>query len=138
MKFIKSILTITFVLITFACYSQVTKFKTTSISLREKSAYTNKWSEWSKPKEAEILVSIDLTNERIKIFSKEDQVYDIIKYYDKETDDDGDETISFQCVDQDGLKCIIRFVILNSQNQRRQLYIDYSDTMWVYNMHYLD
>jgi hypothetical protein len=138
MKLIKPILTAFLVMISVFCFSQVTKFKTTSISLKTKNESTRKWTKWSEPDKVEILISIDLTNERIKIFSKVDQVYDIIKYYDKETDTDGDETLSFQCVDQDGLKCIVRFVVLNSQSGRRQLYVDYSDMMWMYNIYKLD
>ena len=138
MKYIKGFITLLFIISSTLCFSQVTKFKTTSLSIKSKNEVTNKWSNWSEPESADILISIDLTTERIKIFSKTEQVYDIIKYYDKDTDSDGDETLSFQCVDKEGLKCIVRFVILNSKNGQRQLYIDYSDIMWMYNIYNLD
>jgi hypothetical protein len=138
MRLIKPILIIVFLTISIHCYSQVTKFKTTSLSIKTKNEYSQKWTKWSEPENADILITIDLTNERIKIFSNEEQVYDIIKYYEKDIDSDGDETLSFQCINKDGLKCIVRFVILKSQNSRRQLYIDFSDMMWVYNIYNLD
>ena len=138
MKLIKPILTILLLTVSIFSYSQVTKFKTTSYSSKVKDVRTDNWSKWSEPSDTEILISIDLTNERIKIFSKEEQVYDIIKYYDKDTDSDGDETLSFQCDDEDGIKCIVRFVVLNSQNGRKQIYIDYNNIMWMYNIYNLD
>ncbi len=138
MKFIKAILTSLFLTVSIFCFSQVTKFRTTSLSIKTRNEITKNWTGWSKPENVEILVSIDFTNERIKIFSKAEQIYDIIKYYDKETDSDGDDTLSFQCVDEDGIKCILRFVILKSQDGRRQLYVEYNNIMWMYNIYNLD
>lgn len=138
MKYTKALLTVLLLTVSAFCFSQVTKFKTTSLSIKTKNEITKKWTLWSDPENVDILISIDLTNERIKIFSKQDQIYDIIKYYDKSIDSDGDETLSFQCVDQDGLKCFVRFVILKSQKNRKQIYVDYSDMMWMYNIYNLD
>lgn len=120
-------------------FSQVQKFKTTKGAIKFYSETLGKWEKWEDLKNGvDILIAVDLTNERIKIFSKNEQVFDIIKYYDKKTDSDGDETISMQCVDQDGLKCKVRFLILNSQNGRKQIYIDYSDVIILYNIKNLE
>ncbi len=140
MKLLKTqLLTILFILTFSICHSQVTKFKTTSGSTKIFNDNTQRWKDWEKlTNGADILITLDITNERIKIFSKTEQVFDIIKYFDKKTDDDGDDIISFQCVDQDGLKCKIRFVILNSQDGRKQVYIDYSDMIILYNIYTLN
>lgn len=119
-------------------FGQLTKFKSTSYAMKFKNEYSGKWGNWSTFEDTEVLITLDLTNERLKIFSKKEQVYDIIKYYDKETDRDGDETIQLHCINEDGLKCFVRFVVLNSQNGRRQLYVDFADMMWVYNIYKLD
>ncbi len=134
----KLLFAILFTLLANTLIAQVTKFKSTSYASKTKNEYTKKWSKWSAFEETEVLITIDLTNERIRIFSKKEQVYDIIKYYDKETDSDGDETLQFLCVNEDGIKCFVRFVVLNSQNGRRQLYVDFADMMWVYNIYKLD
>jgi hypothetical protein len=131
-------LAILFLIIAFASVGQVTKFKSTSYSFKFKNDYTSMWRKWAELERTEVLLAIDLTNERIKIFSKEEQVYDIVKYYDKETDLDGDITLQFQCVNQDGLKCFVRFVVLNSKNGQLQLYVDFSDMMWMYNIYKLE
>ena len=54
------------------------------------------------------------------------------------TDVDDDETLKFQCVNEDGLKCFVRFVILKSQNGRKQLYVDFADMSWMYNIYKMD
>ncbi len=138
MKYKNIFLTLLFIFVTNILFGQLTKFKSSTYTSRFKSEKTGNWSKWAELEKTEVLITIDLTNERIKIYSKKEQVYDIIKYYDKETDNDGDETLQFNCVNEDGLKCNVRFVILNSQNGRRQLYIDFADLMWVYNIYKLD
>lgn len=131
-------LTILLVFFTSITLAQVTKFRTNSFSMKTKNEKTKQWTKWSEAEKADILITIDIENNRIKIFSKGEQVYDIIKYYEKVTDDEGDETIQFQCVNEDGLKCIVRFVILNSREGRRQLYVDFADVMIVYSIYKLD
>ena len=138
MRYRKLLFVLLFTALTFSAVAQVTKFKSTSYATKFKNETTGKWGKWSEFEKTEVLITIDLTNERIKIFSKAEQEYDIIKYYEKVTDDEGDETLQFHCVNEDGLKCFVRFVILNSQNGRRQLYVDFADMMWVYNIYKLD
>ena len=138
MKFRKLLLCMFLSALSFQAVAQITKFKSTSFATKFKNEYSGSWSKWSEFEKTEVLITIDLNNERIKVFSKVEQVYDIIKYYEKETDQDGDETLQFQCVNEDGLKCNVRFVILNSQNGQRQLYVDFADMMWVYNIYKLN
>src|SRR5574343_1264489 len=127
------LLVITLLLITNMSFGQLTKYKSTSYAVSFKNESTGEWGKWSDFEKTEVLITLDLTNDRIKVFSKQEQVYDIIKYYDKETDGDGDDTFKFHCVNEDGHKCFVRFVIRNSQNGKRQRYVDFSDMMWVYN-----
>jgi hypothetical protein len=122
----------------FTVYSQVIKYKADGISIKTKNEYTNQWSEWSKWEEVNILITIDPSIQRIKIFSKADQVYDIIQSYGESTDKDGDKTYKWQCVNEDGRKCIIRLVRLYSVEGKTQLYIDFADMMWVYSIYKLD
>lgn len=132
------LLTLFFACIISFSFGQVTKCKATGCSYKTKNEYTKKWSDWSDLQEVDILITIDFKNDRIKVFSKKDQVYDIIKYYEKETDDENDETFKYLCVNEDGLKCYVRLVKLNSRGGRRQLYVDFSDMMLLYNIYVLD
>jgi hypothetical protein len=134
----RTILTILLSTIFFSAFSQVIKCKADAIAIKTKNEYTDRWSDWSKWEEVDILITIDPTNDRIKVFSKKDQVYDIIQSYGETYDNDGDKTIKWQCVNEDGLKCIVRLVKLYSVDGKSQLYIDFADMMWVYNIYKLD
>lgn len=117
-------------------FGQVLKLKSTSFSSKHKSEYG--WTDWAEWVEASVLITIDLQKERITIYSAEKQIYDIAENEGKEYDSDGDETLSLYCVDKDGLTCRIRFVTLNSKDNQLQLYVDYNDMQWVYNVYSLD
>ncbi len=135
----KKILLTTILLLVFSsAFSQVIKCKAYSIAFKEKNEYTGNWSEWSNWEDVDILIVIDANNDRIKIFSKEDQIYDIIQYKGEHTDSDGDDTIEWLCVNEDGLKCGVRLVKLNSKGGTSQIYVDFADFMFVYNIYKLD
>lgn len=134
----KSILLLGFIiLMTNLAYGQVYKLKTTSVAFKTK-VNDYQWSDWSEWEEASILVVMDIDKDRFTIYSKETQVYDVAEDEGKTTDSDGDDTWSFYCVNEDGLTCRVRLVKLNSQNGRNQLYVDFNDMKWVYNLYSLD
>jgi len=118
-------------------YGQVLKVRSTSLSYKYKiNDYS--WSEWSDPTETSVLIVLDEDIDRITIYSAKKQIYDITENDGKTTDSDGDEIWSFLCVNEDGLDCRVRLVRLNSQNGRLQLYVDFNDMNWVYNVYTLD
>ena len=127
------------VLLTFSAtaFGQVYKLKSTSFSSKYK-INDYRWSEWSEATESSVLITFDLNKERITIYSKTTQVYDIAEYEGKTTDEDGDDFYSYYCVNEDGLTCRVRLAKLNSQNGRNQVYVDFSDMRWMYNVYSLD
>jgi hypothetical protein len=138
-KYFKTlVLLITFLLtISISATGQVRKFKSTSYSYMYK-INEYRWSDWSESTESSVLITLDLNNERITIYSATKQVYDIAEYEGETTDDDGDDFFSFFCVNNEGLTCRVRLAKLNSQGGRNQFYIDFSDMRWVYNVYTLD
>lgn len=137
-KIFKYLFGLVIIFLTNTAIGQIAKFKSTSLSLRTKNESTGNWTKWSDLEKVELLIVLDIQNDRVKIYSREEQVYDIIKYYEKEVDYQSDETMRMLCIDREGLKCNIRFVKLNSQNGRHQLYVDFADVMWMYNIFKLD
>ena len=117
--------------------AQVYKLRTTSVAFKSK-VNNYKWSNWSSWEDTSVLVVMDVEKDRITVYSKETQIYDIAENEGNEEDEDGDETWSYYCVNEDGLNCRVRFVKLNSQDGRLQLYIDFDDMSWVYNLYSLD
>lgn len=118
-------------------FSQTYKLKTTSISTRQK---TNnyEWGDWSEWKDVSMLITLNIDEERITIYSKEKQVYDIVDFEDEKEDEDGNRIMTFYCVDNDGGTCRLRMVKLLSNEVYSQLYIDYRTVSWVYSFYYLD
>jgi hypothetical protein len=137
-QLVKSVgLAILLLIFTSSAFGQVYKMRSTSLSSKYK-INNYRWSDWSEAEEASILMTIDMNKDRIIIYSKETQIYDIAEYEGKTTDDDGDDFISYYCVNEEGITCRVRLAKLNSQNGRNQIYIDFSDFRFVYNVYYLD
>ena len=132
-----ALIAVMFLTISTKVFGQVYKLKSTAFSSKYK-INEYKWSEWSDATESSVLITFDLTNDRITIYSKETQVYDIAEYEGKTTDEDGDDMFSFFCIDKDGTKCRVKSLKLNSQNGRMQMYVNYNDMIWLYNIYSLD
>jgi hypothetical protein len=116
-------------------HAQVYKLRSKSLAIR--SLENETWSDWSDWEDTNVLMTIDLDEDRITIYSKVTQVYDVAEYEGKITDQDGDDVMSFFCVDKDGTTCRIRFIV-NHEDERYQLYVDYKDFAFVYNVYFLD
>lgn len=86
------------------------------------------WSDWEN---VNINVKFDLSNDIIIIYSKETQVYKVIEQLPDPYDSDGTQ-IKFKVVDQD---YDIGYLRLRQQyNGVSQIYVDFSDISWVYNI----
>lgn len=129
----KKIKVIIFVVVAFLSFcelkAQTYKLQTYSFSSRSKNSY-GVWSAWSKWEASDMLVVIDQNKDRITIYSRKVQEYDIYSYDGEEDDRYGGTTISFRCVDENGLRCGIRLRV--ESDGSLQLYVDYNDMMWVY------
>lgn len=129
---------LSFVILFLCCQSldaQVYKLKATGFSMKyEIDEYT--WSEWADWEESNVLCTIDVQTDRITIYSKETQVYDVIEKEEEVIDDEGDWTLPFICIDQDGGRCRIR-LMKRAEDEQLQLYVDYNDMKWVYDVYSL-
>ena len=116
---------------------QVYKLKSTDCSFRSK-LDDDSWSKWEEPTDTNVLITVDFNKDRITIYSKETQVYDIVEYEGKTTDDEGDDSHSYYCVDNAGNTCRVKTLKINSQVGRLQMYVYYADMNWLYNIYLLD
>lgn len=126
------LLTIAF-LISGSVYSQVYKYRAKQVAFKSKNSY-DKWTKWSEWEDCNILTVVNLDKSTFTIYSKETQEFDVIKFYPKEYDDEGVEIFRLLVVDKDGLRCNIRQRFTKSEYFHSQLYIDYADFMYVYNL----
>lgn len=117
-------------------FGQALKMKATSFAYKIKiNDYL--WDNWSSWQPSNVLIAV-FDTDRFVIYSEKVQIYDAIKNEGNTIDSDGDETLSILCIDNEGNRCRIRLVILNSENGRMQIYVDYNDAKWVYNVYLLD
>lgn len=116
--------------------AQVYRFKTSSLSVMKKDD-KGKWGKWSEFGKAELIITLDGTKNRIVVNSIELQLFNIITYGEK-VSTDYDDTVTFECVDNDGGSCTIMIVTRKNQNNRMQFYINYNDLRMVYNIYNLE
>ena len=113
-------------------YGQNYKFKTTGFSVLEKNE-KGKWGNWSDLNLVNILVTLDTNKNRIVVYSKIIQLFEIVDYQATE-ENDTDIVYSFSCKDNEGVNCTLSIITRKKQDNRKQLYINYDNRIVVYNI----
>lgn len=113
-------------------YAQKYRFKTSSFMVSNKDN-KGKWSDWSKTKKSQMIVTLDMENHRIVVYSEVIQLFSILKYGNQETIGE-DDVVKFNCVDNNGVECVLAIYTRKKQGGRNQLYITYEDMIIAYNM----
>lgn len=126
----KFIIAILICFTTFAASAEVLKFRTTSYTYKTNNGY--RWSDWKPYQNSNMLVAIDLSNDIVVIDSPKRQIYTVYSYEGSYTDRDGDTTIVFKFVDQDGDYGKMRLV--QRRSGKSEIYIDFANIIWVYSV----
>ena len=114
------------------CYAgdSIRYYETTSFSMKK--VVKGEWTDWSEWEESGMIITMNLTKDVVEILSPKAQIYNITEnkglYFDQE---DG-RNVNFSFVDQDGDKGTMRLRI--EKNGNSQMYIEYANVMWVYNL----
>lgn len=111
--------------------AQTYYYTATSFACKVTNSYGN-WSDWSDWQSCNILVTINFTNDVVTIYSNKTQVYNITKYVRNYTDYSGGSQLEFKFIDQDYDRGTMRLRI--EKNGNSQMYIDFANAMWVYNV----
>jgi hypothetical protein len=112
--------------------AQVMKYRATDVAFRYEISSGN-WSNWSDWEKSSVLVVLNLNNATVQIYSQETQEFDIVgSVSDWTSDSKGGQQFEVSCVDKDGKRCHMRF--RKQGDGQLQLYVDYSDFMYVYNI----
>ena len=85
------------------------------------------WSNWES---SCVFITINTDTDLIVVHTDQPQRYKIIEYMGEYEDNKGGYQLKFKVIDQDGDIGIVR--IRRQANGVAQLYIEYSDIMWVY------
>lgn len=79
-----------------------------------------------------MILSIDYTNDIVEIFSPKKQVYKITQHVNNYFDSSNGRQAEFRFIDQDGDAGTMRLRV--DSNNNSQIYIDFANLMWVYNL----
>ncbi len=110
--------------------AQTYKYRTTAYA--QKYVSNGKWTDWTDWQSSDMLMTINFDNDIVKIYSPKTQIYKITEYVRKYTDASGGVQIELNFVDQDFDRGTMRLRIESNGNS--QVYIDFADVMWVYNV----
>jgi len=113
-------------------YSQSYNFKTSGLSVMQKDQKGN-WGKWSDLNLVNLLVKLDTDKNRIVVYSEIIQLFEIIDYIPLE-ENETDSVYSFICKDNNGENCTLSIITRKKQDNRKQLYINYEDTIILYNI----
>lgn len=113
----------------FVLHAETYWYRSTSFASATISNGRYYWSDWEQ---SNIPISIDLTNDIITIYSKVKQIYYVVKCGDTFTDNGGGSQVVFYVVDQDRDRGSIR--LRKERNGNSQIYIDFKDCGWCYNV----
>ncbi len=115
--------------------AQVKKYRATSYSYKTYSYTYDVWTSWSDWYSCNINVYLNLNTDVITIYSNKTQVYKVYTSSDAYRDDNGGTQVKFTVIDQDGDKGTVRLRV--TDDGKSQLYVDFADIMWVYNITFL-
>ena len=111
-------------------FAQIINFKATSVAIKEKGY---QWSEW---KRCNILITFNLKTDKVVIYSKSIQIYKVLTTGENFTDESGGEQVKYRVIDQDDDLGSMRLRVETNGNS--QIYIDFADVSWVYNVIRID
>lgn len=127
-KFILGIIVVLFTAI--PSFAQVINFKATSVAIKEKGY---QWSDWQR---CSILITFNLRTDKVVIYSKSTQIYKVLTSGENFIDESGGEQVKYRVIDQDDDLGSMRLRIETNGNS--QIYIDFADVSWVYNVIRID
>lgn len=127
----KKYLVILFLFVSTIVDAQTYYFKAFQFAYKEVNSY-GKWTNWSNWEPSSVYITMDLDTDKIVIYSPTTQVYQILSYSSSYTDNSGGKQSSFRFIDQDGDIGTLRLRV--ERNGNSQIYIDFANVMWVYNV----
>ena len=111
--------------------AQTLYFRTYQFAIKYKTNYGN-WTDWSDWQKSDMKMKIDMDDDMIIIYSQRVQVYRVISHEGSYVDDSGGKQTKFYVIDQDDDYGYVRLRV--EKNGNSQIYVDFNDVMWVYNV----
>lgn len=126
----KIFILLSFILISVNIFSQVDYYTANQFSIKYRIAYDS-WSNWSQWTDCLIDVKVDLEENKFIIYSNSLQIYKIVDHV-KTTENESESVMICKIIDQDQKQGYLHLRVF--QQKYLQLYIEFNDRMWVYNL----
>jgi hypothetical protein len=110
--------------------ARVEMYKATSFST--KFIYNGYWTNWSEWSRSDVTITFYIESDIVTISSSTPQTYRVLSYNGQFNDADGGYQKFFSVIDQDNDRGTIRLRVYGST---RQLYVEFANIMWVYNVY---
>jgi hypothetical protein len=107
-------------------------YKTTAFASQTYNYYTSSWNNWTDWQKSNMNIKFDLNNDVIVIYSPQIQIYSVFNVGTPFTDSSGGQQVKFNAYDSEDDRVDIRLRI--ERNGNSQIYVDYADMRWVYNV----
>lgn len=130
MKKLKILFVTMFLLFSATVFSQVNRFNAYEYNYK----LTDK--EWVGREACNIPVVINATDGTIKIYNTYNQSFKVTEVLFNGYDNDGDYVVKFYCIDNRSVGCYIR--LIKRTSGINQIYVDYTDITYVYNLQRID
>ena len=116
---------------TFAASASTQWYKATSYAYKYMNSY-GAWTDWSSWITCNVSIKFEMDDDVIVIYWKKTQMYAVVDYEGQSSDGQGGTYVSYKVIDQDYDRGHIRLRV--ERNGNSQLYVDFADVMWVYNV----
>ena len=108
-------------------------FKAYNYAIKYKTEYNrNNSTGWSDVEKCDVPIEFKMNDDMIIIYSNKTQIYGIYEDAGAYNDNSGGKQQAYYVIDQDYDKGMIRLRI--ASDGTAQLYVDFNDVGWVYNM----
>lgn len=129
-QIIKKLVLLVLLFVSMTTSAQVIKFRTVAYAENKYNYYTQKWSGWSDWEKSNMLLTFDLKNDCITVYSPVTQIYRIYKAEESYYDSDGDFNMPFRFIDQDGDNGVLK--LLQRVSGSSEIYIEFLNVRWCY------
>lgn len=129
----RALLTLALILSVLGSYAQQQStlwFRTTEFAWKYMNEY-GRWTDWSDWEKSNMKVKIDLNRDQIVIFSSEVQIYTVLSVEEPPYDSSGQQ-VKYRVIDQEDDYGHVRLRVTDNGNC--QIYVDFADLKWVYNV----
>lgn len=106
-------------------------YKATSYAYKYINSY-GYWTNWTDWISCSVNIKFEIDDDIIVIYSNKTQIYAIYSGGQRYKDSSGGEQMKFNVIDQDYDKGTIRLRI--ERNGNSQIYVDFANVAWVYNV----